>query len=60
LWPNFNNEEGRKKYRSLKNELKRATGKVKRECLESMFEEITEFQRAGPYDLMYMKTQELG
>jgi len=53
-------KEGRKKYRRLKNELKRATHKVKRECLESVFEEITEFQRTGHYDLMYIKTKEVG
>jgi len=40
--------------------LKRATDKVKRERLKSMFEEIIEFQRTGPYDLMYMRTKELG
>jgi hypothetical protein len=39
--------------------LKRATDKVKREWLQSMFEEIIEFQRTEPYDLMYMKTKEL-
>jgi len=31
--------------------LKRATVNVKWECLESMFEEIIEFQKTGPYDL---------
>ena len=43
-WKNVNNEEGRRNYRTLRNELKR---------------EIIEFQRTGRYDLMYMKTKEL-
>jgi hypothetical protein len=45
-------KEGRKNYRRPKNELKRATDKVivLRACLK----------RTEPYDLMYMKTKELG
>jgi hypothetical protein len=59
-WKNVNNEEGRKNYRRLRNELKRATDNVKKEYLESICNKIIEFQRAGHYDLMYMKTKELG
>jgi hypothetical protein len=59
-WKNFNNEEGRKNYRRLRNELKRATDNDKKEYLESICDEIIEFQRTGHYDLMYMKTKELG
>jgi hypothetical protein len=59
-WKNVNNEEGRRNYRRLRNELKRATDKVKKEYLENICNEITEFQRTGSYDLMYMKTKELG
>ncbi|PNF27828.1 hypothetical protein B7P43_G09190 [Cryptotermes secundus] len=33
-WKNVNNEEGRRKYRRLRNELKRATDWAKKECLE--------------------------
>jgi hypothetical protein len=40
--------------------LKRATYKAKKEYLESVCDEIIEFQRTGRYDLMYMKTKELG
>jgi hypothetical protein len=40
--------------------LKRATDKAKKEYLESICEEIIEFERKGCYDLMYMKTKELG
>jgi hypothetical protein len=57
---NVNNEEGRKNYRRLRNELKRATDNAKKEYLESICDGITEFQRTGRYDLMYMKAKELG
>ena len=59
-WKNVNTEEGRKNYRRLRNELKRATDNAKKEYLEKICNEIMEFQRREHYDLMYMKTQELG
>jgi hypothetical protein len=59
-WKNVNTEEGRKNYRRLRNEFKRATDNAKKEYLESICNEIMEFQRIGRYDLMYMKTKELG
>ncbi|PNF29416.1 hypothetical protein B7P43_G07044 [Cryptotermes secundus] len=59
-WKNVNNEEGRRKYRRLRKELKRATDRAKKEYLEKICNEIIEFQRTGRYDLMYMKTKELG
>jgi len=59
-WKNVNTEEGRKNYRRLRNELKRATDNAKNEYLENICNEIMEFQRTGRYDLMYMKTKELG
>ena len=52
-WKNVNTEEGRGNYRRLRNELKRAT--EKNPCTE-----IMEFHRTGRYNLMYMKTKELG
>jgi len=55
---NVNTEEGRN-YRSLRNELKRATKKAKKEYLKNTCKEIIEFHRTGRYDLMYMKTKEL-
>jgi hypothetical protein len=59
-WKNANNEEGRKNYRRLRNELKRATDNAKKEYLESICNKMQqEFQRIGRYDLMYMKTKEL-
>ena len=59
-WKNVNTEEGRRNYRRLRNELKRATEKGKKEYLENTCKEIMEFHRTGRYDLMYMKTKELG
>jgi len=59
-WMNVNNEEGRRNYRRLRNELKRATKMAKKEYLENIYNEIIEFQRTGRYDLMYIKTKELG
>jgi type I site-specific restriction endonuclease len=56
-WKNVNNEEGRRNCRRLRNELKRAKETVKKEYLENICNEITEFQRTGHYDLMYMKTK---
>ena len=34
--------------------------KTKKEYLENICNEVIEFQRTGRYDLMYMKTKELG
>ncbi|PNF31033.1 hypothetical protein B7P43_G17897 [Cryptotermes secundus] len=59
-WKNVNKEEGRRKYMRLRNELKIATDRAKKEYLEKICNEIIEFQRTGRYDLMYMKTKELG
>ena len=56
-WKNVNTEEGRRNYRRLRNELKRATEKAKTEYLENACTEIMEFHRIGRYDLMYMKTK---
>jgi hypothetical protein len=58
-WKNVNNKEGKKNYRRLRNELKRATDNTKKEYLESICSGIVEFQRTGRYDLMYMKIKEL-
>jgi hypothetical protein len=59
-WKKVKNEEGRKNYRRQGNEFKRAKDNAKKEYLESICNEIIEFQRTGRYDLMYMKTKELG
>ena len=49
---NVNKEEGRKHYRKLRNELKRATDKGRKEYLESVCDEIVEFQRVELSDLL--------
>ena len=59
-WKNVNTEEGRRNYRRLRNELKKATEKAKKEYLENACTEIMEFHGTGRYDLMHMKTKELG
>jgi len=59
-WKNVITEEGRMNYGRLRNELKRATEKARKEYLENTCNEITEFRRKGRCDLMYMKTKELG
>jgi hypothetical protein len=59
-WKNVNTEEGRKNYRRLRNELKRTTDNAKKKYLKNICDEILEFQRTERYDLMYMKTKELG
>jgi hypothetical protein len=46
--------------RRLRNDLKRATDKAKTEYLENACTEIIEFHRKRRYDLIYMKTKELG
>ena len=44
-WKNVNNEEGRRNYTRLRNELKRATETAKKEYLENICNEIIEFRR---------------
>jgi type I site-specific restriction endonuclease len=46
-WNNVNTEEGRRNYRRLRNELKRATGNAKKKYLENICNEIMEFQEQG-------------
>jgi hypothetical protein len=58
MWKNVNNEEG-KNYRRMRNELKRATGKSKKEYLESICDNIMEFQRTGCYNFIHTKAKEL-
>ena len=59
-WKNVNTEEGRKSYKRLRTELKRAIDNSKKEYLDKICNEIMEFQSTGPCDLVYMKTKELG
>ena len=46
-WKKVKNEEGRKKYRWLRNELKRATEKGKNEYIESVCDNIMRCQSTG-------------
>jgi hypothetical protein len=55
-----NNDKGAKNCRRLRNKLKRTTDKATKEHPQSICDKIMEFQRTGCYDLMYMKTEELG
>jgi hypothetical protein len=55
-WKNVYTEDGRKNYRRLRNELKRATGNAKKEYLENICNKIMEFQRTGNW--MYMTTED--
>jgi hypothetical protein len=53
-WKSANDEERRKNYRILNNELRKATDKAKLEYLESKCDDIMKLQRAGLYDLIYI------
>ena len=59
-WKNLNTEEGRRNYRKLRNELKKATEPAKKEYLENTCTEIMEFHSTGRCDFMCMKAKELG
>ena len=57
---NVSTEEGRKNYRVVRKMLRRATENDKKEYLENIYNEVMEYERTGRYDLMYMKTKQLG
>ena len=59
-WKNVDTEESRKNYRRLRNELKGDTDNSKKEYLQNIPNKSMEFQRTGRYELMYMKTKDLG
>ena len=59
-WKNVKNEEGRKNYRRMRNKLKTATKKVKKEYLKTICDKSIELQITGSYDLMYIKRKEPG
>jgi malonyl CoA-acyl carrier protein transacylase len=50
-------KQRRNNYRRMRNKLKWATDKAK-EYLESIYDEIMEFQRTGLHDFMYIKMEE--
>jgi len=55
-WKSLNNEDSKENYRRLRNEFERATEKAKNESLESICDDVMEFQRKGLYDSVYLKT----
>jgi hypothetical protein len=59
-WNNFSNEGGRKNGRKVRKELKKDTEKAKNEYFERIREEIVEFQKTEGYDVMHLKTDQLG
>jgi hypothetical protein len=56
---NVDTEEGKKNYKRLRNGLKRATTKAKKEYVESVCEDIIGFQRRGSCDLRYIRTKKI-
>ena len=46
-WNNVNTEEGRKNYRRLRNELKRATGNAKKNILRTYITKLCNFKEQG-------------
>ena len=54
------NNEGRKNYRTVRNELERATNKAKEVYVESIRDEVMEFERTECYDLLSIKMKKLG
>jgi len=54
-WKNVNNNEGRQNYRTLRNELKRATDKSNKKCLDSVCDKVMQIQRTRCKNLIYIK-----
>jgi len=59
-WKNVNAEEGRNNYPMLRKQLKKTTLNAKKEYLENICNEIMEFKKTRRFNLVYMKTEELG
>src|SRR5688572_12973056 len=58
-WKNKNNEEGRKRYRQLNNELQREAKKGKEAWWNKERDELEELNSKGRSDLVYVKVAEL-
>ena len=58
-WKSRNTEMGKKKYRQLKNELRRDTEKAKAIWWESECKELEDLDRRGRSDLVYAKVGQL-
>ena len=58
-WKNVNSDEGRKKYRELNNQLRRATDKARQEWWEEQCQELEVLEKRGRFDLLYQKVTQL-
>ena len=58
-WKHVNNEEGKRKYRKLNNELRRETEKAREDYWVKQCLEIEDLEKAGKVDKMYRKVKEL-
>ena len=58
-WKTKNNEEGKKRYRQLKNELRREAKKAKEAWWSKECDELEELNSKGRSDLVYAKVAEL-
>jgi hypothetical protein len=58
-WKNVNSEEGRRKYRKLNNQLRRATDKARQKWWEEQCEELELLEKRGRSDLLYQKVTQL-
>jgi len=58
-WKNVNTEEGKKRYRTLNNQLRRITDKAKEQWWNSQCDELEKLDSQGRMDLLYKKVSEL-
>ena len=58
-WKNKNTEEGRKKYSSSNNELRRETDKAREEWWNARCDELTEYDNRGRADLLYYEVNRI-
>ena len=58
-WKNNNTEEGKKKYSSLNNELRRETDKAREDWWEAKCDELAEYHKRSRSDLLYYGVKRL-
>jgi len=58
-WKKVNTEEGRKKYKSLNNELRRETDKAREDWWDARCDELIEYDRGGRSDILYSEVSKL-
>ena len=59
MWKHVDTDEGRKKYKSLNNQLRRVTDKAKEKWWTEQCEELEMLERNGKIDLMYRRASQL-